>query len=112
MGSLLDNFLGSLLNSLLLFLLYDVVECLLVFVVNKMVARSIGAESNSVEHVTQFSFVLGMAIQVSQFMFTMSKLTLTPTLVMSTLLKQPAHFSLVTARIDAGVFDGGAVGAS
>lgn len=46
---LLDHLLGCMLDSLLLFLLNDVVQLVLIFVVNEMAAWSIGAESNSVK---------------------------------------------------------------
>ena len=108
LGSLLDNLLGSLLDSLLLLLLDDVVQFVLILVVNEMATRSIGAESDSVEGTAQFGFVLGMAIQVSQFVLSVSKLTLIPVFTMSTLFKGAAHLGLVARRVDVAVL-GGAV---
>lgn len=90
----------SLLHCLLLFLLDDTVQSMLILVVDKVAAWTVRTEAHGVVRATQISFVLWVPGQVSEFMSTVSELTLIPIFAVARLLKRAAHFSLVPARVD------------
>ena len=90
---------GRLLLLLLLLLLLQTQTPFLV-VVDEMAPGTVGTETDRVIGSAEFSFVLGVTIQRTQFVGSVSKLALVSVLAVTVLLERPAQFSLVAGRID------------
>ena len=72
----------------------------LIFVVDEVAARPVGAEADSVVGTAPLRLVLGMTGQVSQLVRSVSELTLVPVLAMAALLERSAQLRLVASRVD------------
>ena len=76
-----------------------IVDAGLLFVVDKVAARSVRAESGRVEGAAQFRLVFRMAHQTAQLVHSVRKLAFVSVLARSVLLVRPAQFRLVAAGI-------------
>jgi len=59
---------------------------------------SIGTKANAMKCAAEFCFILWMALQIAQFMNTMSKLTFVAIFAFTSLLKRTTEFSFVAAK--------------